>query len=378
MARVVLHSAVAGGAFWARLARELEQQGHLVQSNHAFTNAEYRAASSAGSRLWLRWKVYVWYVASTVSRLMLRRKYPESVVHIVTTNPFYLPLVIAWVAGWRSEKTVYLAYDLFPDAFAVGRWRWAGWLMSSLGWITRQGLRQSTVSVFLGIGIQKHAEKHYGAPELSLVIPVGADGGDFAEHPPRLLAREEMVNVVYVGILGRMHDVKTVEGLLAAPLPLGIEMTFYASGSGYRELCQKTRERDRLLLSGPLGDADWVRCLRSSQVGLITLEPGAEKVAMPSKSYSALVAGQAIIAVCPINSDLADLVREHDCGWVVPCGDVDRLREVLETVAADRELLHQKRLRAFQAGHAYYDMAPVCSRWGALLRDLTIGSPRAT
>lgn len=75
-----------------------------MQSNHAFTNAEYRAASSAGSRLWLRWKVYVWYAASTVSRLMLRRKYPESVVHIVTTNPFYLPLVIAWVAGWRSEK----------------------------------------------------------------------------------------------------------------------------------------------------------------------------------------------------------------------------------------------------------------------------------
>jgi glycosyltransferase involved in cell wall biosynthesis len=166
-----------------------------------------------------------------------------------------------------------------------------------------------------------------------------------------------------------MHEVGTLVDLLGSALPNGVVMSFYASGSGYMELRRRTLQMHADYY-GPLLEADWVRCLHDSHVGLITLEPGAEKVAMPSKTYSALVAGQAIIAVCPETSDLAALVQTHDCGWVVPPGDAKKLREVLVAIEADRELLYNKRRRAFAVAHAYYDMTPICSRWTALLQEL--------
>ena len=110
--------------------------------------------------------------------------------------------------------------------------------------------------------------------------------------------------------------------------------------------------------------------MQTAHVGLVTLATGAEKVAMPSKTYSSLVSGQAVLAICPSDSDLADLIRQHDCGWVVTPGDVEALRQVLAEIASSRDALHEKRTRAYQAGQTFYDMRPVAGQWRQLLVDL--------
>ena len=107
-----------------------------------------------------------------------------------------------------------------------------------------------------------------------------------------------------------------------------------------------------------------------SHVALITVSLGADKVVMPSKTYSALLAGQAILAIAPPDSDLADLVRQHGCGWVVAPGDVAGLRAVLENIAADHADVQAKRERAFVAGHRYYDMKPITAQWEELIGKL--------
>jgi len=39
------------------------------------------------------------------------------------------------------------------------------------------------------------------------------------------------------------------------------------------------------------------------------MAPGAEQVVMPSKTYSAMMAGQAVLAIAPEESDLVDLIK---------------------------------------------------------------------
>jgi hypothetical protein len=131
----------------------------------------------------------------------------------------------------------------------------------------------------------------------------------------------------------------------------------------------------------------------AADVGLITMIPGAEAAVMPSKAYSAMVAGQAILAVCPLDSDLADLVLSHDCGWVVvpdggrsaascrfPNAAVHHgplgLREVFRRIASDRDTLQRKRMNAFQAGHRLFSTHSVARQWHALLAEIT-ASPAA-
>jgi glycosyltransferase involved in cell wall biosynthesis len=103
---------------------------------------------------------------------------------------------------------------------------------------------------------------------------------------------------------------------------------------------------------------------------LVTVKPGAERLVMPSKAYSALVAGQALLAICRSDSDLAELVGRHDCGWVVEPGDAEGLRSALHAIATNPEDLQRKRENAFRAGHERYDAAVIARDWTALFARL--------
>jgi len=50
------------------------------------------------------------------------------------------------------------------------------------------------------------------------------------------------------------------------------------------------------------------------------MTPGAEQVVMPSKTYSAMMVGQAILAIALVESDLVDLIKTAGCGWCVEPG----------------------------------------------------------
>jgi glycosyltransferase involved in cell wall biosynthesis len=92
---------------------------------------------------------------------------------------------------------------------------------------------------------------------------------------------------------------------------------------------------------------------------------------MPSKTYSAMAAGQAILAICPRDSDLADIVRAEECGWIVAPGRPQDLRGVLAEIASRRDLLQQKRVNAFAAGQGKFSEVAVGKEWIGLLEELT-------
>jgi len=166
-----------------------------------------------------------------------------------------------------------------------------------------------------------------------------------------------------------MHDELTLRQALSDPLPSRIRLVFHANGAGYTEL-RKHISIERCVFSGPLGDLDWVQAMLSAQIALVTIARGAEKVVMPSKTYSSMVAGHAIVAVCSAASDLADLVHKHECGWVVEPGDPVDLRRVFSEIASSPETVLRKRQNAFDAGHKYYDTSVVAREWARVFQSL--------
>lgn len=66
--------------------------------------------------------------------------------------------------------------------------------------------------------------------------------------------------------------------------------------------------------------------------------PGSGEVT-PGRIYEYLALRRPVLALCPVESDLADLVRDHAAGEVVPYGDVAGTREVVERWMAKRERL---------------------------------------
>jgi len=361
--RLDLYSSVTGAAFWSALLDALRGRGFDARDVGAI-DAE---ADRHLGQLRRRWRMYAVFAAK--ARSHARRS--DADFHIVTTNPFFAPLLIArQPKGSANAKTICLLYDLFPDALEIaGLIRPGGPASRFLATVTRKTFARCDAVVFLGEHLHDHAIARYGRPKSTAVIPVGADPSPFAAHPPREHAPDQPIDILYCGQMGRMHDADTVAQCIGRDkTPPGLRWRFHGRGAGIEALRPLAdMPQAPITLGDPLPHTAWCDAMRHAPVGLITLRDAAEQVCMPSKTYSALAAGQAVLAICPDRSDLARLVRQYDVGWVVPPGDGDALEQTLQEITHNPQRLIAKRTRAFEAGQDSFAMPAIAEQWEELL-----------
>lgn len=355
--------------------RELRVLGLAAEHRFEVTEPSYRSAAGVLARGRLRWGSYVSYPRNLALRLR-RSDVPDAVV--VCTNTFYAPAVALRAAARRRVPVVSWIFDLFPDVLvAGGKIRAGGMLDRSLGRLTRSVFRGAAANVFLGERLRRYAEARYGEGQRSLVIPVGADGTALAHSVPASRTPGDPLGILYCGNLGRMHETATLADLMREPGIAGWRMEFRGHGAGFRDLASVAARSglgDRVLFGGSLADSVWATTMQAADIALVTMKPGAEGLVIPSKTYSAMVAGQAVLAICPLESDLADTIRADDAGWVVAPGDVAGLRAVLATAVARPDEVLAKRRNAFRAGRERYDQKVLAARWVELLS--TVASAR--
>lgn len=369
------YSSVQEGLFQQALRRELGNLGVTSESIHAVDLDEYRFASGAFKRLVVRTKMYPVYMTKCAYSWAMNR---AGQVNVITTNPFFLPYMATKLIRRRHAKTVQLLWDLFPDALIE-----AGVVnrdAPSISWLTRmtrKSLKGCDATVFLGDHLKSYAESVYGKASRGVVIPVGADGDPFLDSPPGLDESHSALRLLYCGNMGRMHDSNTISQALGrlATSSVRLSAKFFGTGQGFRVVQEAVGSGGGgvSVEFGPgLGDDRWVAAMKDASVALVTMRPGAERVVMPSKTYSALTAGQAILAVCPRESDLADLVHKYDCGWVVQPGNVKKLVELLEHICGNPQNVHRKRLNAYSAGHECFSAKVIARQWLELFQSMSI------
>jgi hypothetical protein len=317
MPRIHVGSNVAA-EYASFLGRVLGGASGDVRVVSALTDTQYRTAARGGTaaRLLLRLRMYAEYPVRLVWHLLVA---PSRSVFVVTSNTFFMPWVAAVLGRLRGHRVVHLLYDLFPEAMVVG----AGQplppagaplplsaLQRAVAALMRSTFRTCRETVFIGHRLQTYAEARYGRAPRSAVIAVGSDGALFSPEPPARMPEGDWT-ILYSGQLGRMHDYETMLSAWRADPLSGYRFAIRGGGRGMQAL--ETELRTPVLaqvqVGGSQGTGSWVQSLEAAPIGLITLRPGAEAVVFPSKTFSAMQAGQAILAVAPETSDLADLVR---------------------------------------------------------------------
>ncbi len=365
--RCIFINGVQGDAVWSGVIEEISGSSEFLKSNCFLDASEYRNAKGIFGKLRKFWYLYVCYSVRVLCFI------GKADFYIVATNPFFLPALLRLRLG-GSRRMIMLVYDLYPDALELAKITRRGSIIANVvGAMTSYAIRNSSAAVFLGKSLKAHALSRYGSSKCSVVIPVGADGAPFAEFPPEQLSPTEQITVTYCGNLGRAHEIETLLELFHTDFSMEFKWCFHAFGAKYDALKLRlaaSRNASNVVFGGPLASAAWVELMLQTHISLVTLDVGWENVVMPSKTYSSLVAGQAILAICPPESDLADLVRAHDCGWVVPVGEGRVLRKILDTEASDPDILLSKRRNAFNAGQHFYGCTAMANRWKELFREL--------
>jgi len=364
-------------AFWVSWLAELEKAGFDVIEVSAVSTATYRSARGGWARLALRFRMYVDMLFCLLRSGVFA---PKGSVLIVTTNPFYAPWVLATFAA-RHCKVINLVYDVYPDSLvAAGKLKPHSIVARLLSALTRATLARAHATVFLGAGIQRYFAETYGGDYRNCVIPVGADCTGFSQPPdagdPGAGATCPL-EILYCGNLGMLHETETlVRGLAGMDTSTRdmVRWRFCASGSGMRDLSQAVEAHGLsrwFTFGGPLDGEQWQATMAGAPIGLVLLKDAAVYSAVPSKVYSAMAAGQAILAVCPGHSDLATVVRDHDCGWVIYPGDTSALAETLRHIAQNPASVDKKRANAYRAARQHFCMPVVAQQWIELIKALS-------
>jgi hypothetical protein len=364
---------VGGGVFGEGQTAAWRSLGIDARLHHSVNvNTYWESKTALFARLKLRWDMYASYPLKLRSEVLSAK---PSDIFVAVTNPFFLPALAARSGKRSGARIIQLVYDLYPDALIFGGgWTEGNPLAQFAAKTTRLAVEECAATVYLGERIRRYAEGRYGVAPRTEVIAVGADAAIFHGYEPEI-RKTKAIRCLYSGHMGRLHDWRTLGDALSGGIPDGTIIEIASDGQGTLELKRRlsaisAQNPAQLLIGGTRGNAEWKTAMLAADIALVTMRKGAEKVVMPSKAYSAMAAGQAILAVCPRESDLADLISLHKCGWTVEPGDAAGLLSKLQGLPAIKDEILEKRRNAWRAAQDCYSMEVTGRQWLRLFETL--------
>ena len=304
-------------------------------------------------RLWT-WGVFT---LQAFRHLVKHRREPV----FVTTNPPWVMLGLPCLRRLFGVRYVLLMYDIYPDvAERMGHAKPGGLVGRIWRALSRRAMCRAEGVITLGSHMADTLRGHLHQGDVCPieVIPNWADTDairplDKADNP---FAREHglvgKLVVTYSGSFGATHDTESIVEVASRLRDLpDVHVMLIGGGTREREVAQLVADRNVANLTLlPFQPADVLPySLAASDCAIVCLDEGYEGVSVPSKTYSALAAGAALLAVSGPDTELTDLVAERGCGIAIPPRSPDAMEAAIRRLHADRDLLARCREAARRA-----------------------------
>ena len=134
--------------------------------------------------------------------------------------------------------------------------------------------------------------------------------------------------VAYAGNIGMMQGIETIVDA-AEQLKDEEEIQFIIFGNGSEEesirrrIIEKNLKNIKLFPLQPLDRVSEVYSV--GNVSIIPCKPGTGGTSMPSKTWTIMATGTAIIASFDLGGEMEKIIREADCGYCIEAGNVQKL-----------------------------------------------------
>lgn len=323
------------------------------------------------------------YVSSFVALLALAH---ANDVIIAKTDPPLIS-VVAWIAARiKRARLVNWLQDMFPEvAVALGVLTWRP-LVIPLRWLRNLSLKGAAMNVAIGQIMHQKLIDLGIKTDATTVIQNWADGQlirpiDSSVNRLRTSWNlQDRFVIGYSGNMGRAHDFDTIiEAMRHLRNDERMVFLFIGGGAGKQILEKACHEhgitnyrfmpyQDQEVLAESLSAAD---------VHLVSLLPALEGLIVPSKLYGIAAAGRPVVFVGDIEGEIARLIEACKCGYVLPCGDGERLASVLTELAEDPARAHSLGQHGRACLENQLDKSYAMQRWTELLTSLSTPEHRS-
>jgi glycosyltransferase involved in cell wall biosynthesis len=286
---------------------------------------------------------YISYFASAVVRGLGIRK-PDVVVAL--TDPPIIGIAALASATKARVPFVFLCEDIFPEVATLLEDFHSDLVNAALTQVNRFLVRKATRIVALGDTMKRRLVEGKGAdPAKITIIHNWADCRAVAPGPrDNAFARQhglvDRFVVLHAGNIGLSQDLEIVlhaaEQLRERP---DVVFVFVGDGAKKKNLQAIAERRDlrnvKFLPYQPRETMD--QSYATADVSLVSLKRGLAGVIVPSKIYNVLASGRPCVAAVEQDCEVADIIRQHGCGYVINPGNASALTARVLDLAADRE-----------------------------------------
>lgn len=293
-------------------------------------------------------------------------------VMVVSTPPVVNAFIVRVVSSFKSFHYLYHCQDIHPEALLL-----VGALKNSIVFklllkLDTKNVIKSLATVVLSDDMKDTlCERNIDGNNIHVINNFIFEKllcGESYQNP----TSEKPLSVIFAGNLGKFQGLSVV--IDAAKLLTDTNIEFIILGDGIeRESLQKRAgallgKSVHFLGHQPLQDT--LRHMQSSDLGLISIMPGAINVAYPSKTMMYLSMGLSIIALTEAESSLGSFIRNNNLGYIVEIGNAVRLAETFRIASQNKLLLRSAKGRIQAIASDFFAEDIIISKWQVLLQEL--------
>lgn len=318
---------------------------------------------------------YVSYFTTAALKGLTIRK-PDVVVAL--TDPPIIGLAALATASKAGAPFVFLCEDIFPEVATLLEDFHSKTVNAALTRVNRFLVRRARRVIALGDTMKRRLVEGKGAdPAKVSVIHNWADCSAVTPGPrDNPFARQhglvDRFVVLHAGNIGLSQELEIV---LHAAAHLrdrpDIVFVFVGDGAKKKDLEDLAARRDLcnvvFLPYQPREAMD--QSYATADASLVSLRRGLAGVIVPSKVYNVLASGRPCIAAVEDDCEVAQIVHEADCGFVINPGDAAALRTRVLELAGDRDRATAMGARA-RCAALQFDRPRQIAAYNGLLKEV--------
>jgi glycosyltransferase involved in cell wall biosynthesis len=307
---------------------------------------------------------------------------------LLLTNPPYLPILGRLCNMLRNTKYGVLLFDIMPEQAELLMLVKPNGLLSKVWkYLNRTWYKKASYVVVLSEDMLNGAldnanlrgRREESACQMKTnIIHVWSDDRIIKPIPKldssecKKLGIENKFVIQYSGNHGRFHDLETLLDIVDK-LKDDKDIFFQFIGEGFKKRLVdefiKFKKLTNVYSSGYVEKDLLPDSLAAADFGVVAQLPGQERVCYPSKLLGIMAAGRAVLAICPLNSEMAKMILDNELGFVIENEDIDGGVKIIRSVKNNSELILRMGKNSYKYLNEYFTLEKAAKKYFRLINQ---------
>jgi glycosyltransferase involved in cell wall biosynthesis len=300
------------------------------------------------------------------------------------THPTFILFISIWLKKLKKIKIIIINYDLFPEILVGTGASKDNWLYRIVLRMFNKAYNSTDIIISLGREMTQNLRNKIinGSPEI-FTIPNWADTQNIyfqKKETNEIIVKHGLISKTvfsYAGTIGRCQGLEKLLDLIdGIDYNDRIHFLFFGNGvevNSFKQQISKNKNQKLITYGGFIVTEDRKLFINACDVAVISLSDGMTGLNFPSKTYNILASGHPILFVGKEDSELAEMIRTFDIGWVCGSSDSKGFQKIIDEILCNPVKVRTKGDTARAIAEKHFAKEDILKRYYESITDKALG-----